>query len=151
MLYTWNLFELSHSMKNGYKYLRATVVFPRSKQWEASSFFFSTRWKYAEKLHFFAFSSGLLNGIVLCDFIFLHFCHWDVEEFTPTYSSFRIVYCISRMFYCSSNPRRVAFSWSAHIHTLIQHFEIYLHVLSFEACKIFATLAWSANRVYSYA
>lgn len=39
-MYTWNPFELSHSMKNGYKYLRATVVFPRSKQREASSFFF---------------------------------------------------------------------------------------------------------------
>lgn len=38
-MYTWNPFELSHSMKNGNKYLRATVVFPRSKQRMASSFF----------------------------------------------------------------------------------------------------------------
>lgn len=150
-MYTWNPFELSHSMKNGNKYLRATVVFPRSKQREASSFFLLLVENMQRSCIFFAVSSELLNEIVLCDFVFLYFCHWDVKEFTSTYSSFRIVYCILRMFYCYSNLRRVAFSWSAHIHTLIQHFEIYLHVLSFEACKIFATLAWSANRVYSYA
>lgn len=117
MLYTRNPFELSHSVKNGNKHVRATVVFPWIEQRKTSSFFLLLVENMQRSCIFFAVSSGLLNKIVLCDFIFLYYCHWDTEEFTPTYSSFRIVYCILRMFYCYSNLLRVAFSWSEHTHT----------------------------------